>query len=163
MAGRKSMIKIVAVVWNVWKTRNEFVFRGTSPSSFSYDLKISQDYSYWTETSAPDESLIVAQNPDWYLFLLVGYGGRSESNHGSFLASSFSTGLTLVLSDSLPLVNVLNNALSPWPWDCATFIAHMVQTLSSYPWIAVEFTPRAHNSMTNRVASKNRKHSLPDD
>ncbi|CAN1127097.1 hypothetical protein LINPERHAP2_LOCUS3813 [Linum perenne] len=59
---------------------------------------------------------------------------------------------TVVFSDSLTLVDVLNKTTNPWPWDCSAYIAHMVQNLARCPWIKVGFTPRSHNTKADWVA-----------
>ncbi|CAN1139732.1 hypothetical protein LINPERHAP2_LOCUS11451, partial [Linum perenne] len=48
---------------------------------------------------------------------------------------------TVVFSDSLTLVDVLNKPTKPWPWNCSTYIAHMVQNLVRCPWMC---SPLAH-------------------
>ncbi|CAN1146276.1 hypothetical protein LINPERHAP2_LOCUS15159 [Linum perenne] len=70
---------------------------------------------------------------------------------------------TVVFSDSLTLVDVLNKPTKPWPWDCSAYIAHMVQNLARCPWIKVEFTPRSQNTKADWVAKETRNQSIPED
>ncbi|CAN1190088.1 hypothetical protein LINPERHAP2_LOCUS40271 [Linum perenne] len=67
---------------------------------------------------------------------------------------------TLVVTDCLSLVNVLKNNLLSWPWDCTAALSTMIHTISSCPWISVEFTPRALNSKADWVARKTRENML---
>ncbi|CAN1783384.1 hypothetical protein LINPERHAP1_LOCUS16274, partial [Linum perenne] len=71
--------------------------------------------------------------------------------------------LTVVFSDSLTLVDVLNKTTKPWPWDCSTYIAHMVHNLARCPWIKVEFTPRSQNTKSDWVAKETRNQSILED
>ncbi|CAN1161426.1 Uncharacterized mitochondrial protein AtMg00310 [Linum perenne] len=45
--GKDNIIKIAAVLWNIWKARNEVVFRGTTPSHYETNLRIASDMELW--------------------------------------------------------------------------------------------------------------------
>ncbi|CAN1168135.1 hypothetical protein LINPERHAP2_LOCUS27655 [Linum perenne] len=108
------------------------------------------------------------------------HGQVCDGRNGTFFCSSslvaeakaFLEGISLgssrqvttsVLTDSLTLINVLNNALYPRPWECSTYINSMLQILERCPWIDVGYTPRSINYKADWVAKETRKHSLPED
>ncbi|CAN1136229.1 hypothetical protein LINPERPRIM_LOCUS20965 [Linum perenne] len=66
------------------------------------------------------------------------------------------------MSDCLSIVNVLNNSLNHWPWECSAIISQITQKLSSCPWILVKFTPRIYNTNADWVARSARRNTLPE-
>ncbi|CAN1181362.1 hypothetical protein LINPERHAP2_LOCUS35339, partial [Linum perenne] len=70
---------------------------------------------------------------------------------------------TMVLSDCLTLVNVLNDSLTQRPWECAALLSQIFQKLSDCPWIMISFTPRKSNCKSDWVAKSARRNALPDD
>ncbi|CAN1176032.1 hypothetical protein LINPERHAP2_LOCUS32296 [Linum perenne] len=59
---------------------------------------------------------------------------------------------TVVESDCLNLVDALRRNKSTWPWQCSTWLQLMTNLLRCNPHVRVSFTPRAHNTLADRVA-----------
>ncbi|CAN1131053.1 hypothetical protein LINPERHAP2_LOCUS6175 [Linum perenne] len=53
---------------------------------------------------------------------------------------------TIILSDCLALIKIINDSLSPWPWECNALGTHIRQIMTRCPWISVDFTPRTSNA-----------------
>ncbi|CAN1255029.1 Putative ribonuclease H protein At1g65750 [Linum perenne] len=53
LAGRATVVKIAAVVWNIWKTRNNFIFKASKPSLYATGIMIENDYKGWSESLIP--------------------------------------------------------------------------------------------------------------
>ncbi|CAN1157596.1 Putative ribonuclease H protein At1g65750 [Linum perenne] len=70
---------------------------------------------------------------------------------------------TVIRSDCLSLINILNKHQVKWPWECSALIAVMVQSLATCPWVTVEFTPRSDNCLADWVAKSARLERLPVD
>ncbi|CAN1174006.1 hypothetical protein LINPERHAP2_LOCUS31024 [Linum perenne] len=71
-------------------------------------------------------------------------------------------GPSVIKSDCLNLVSALRDFRIAWPWECATWLFLMRQTLEENPRISVSFIPRRINRAADWVANSSRRESLPE-
>ncbi|CAN0922984.1 hypothetical protein LINGRAHAP2_LOCUS33338, partial [Linum grandiflorum] len=65
--------------------------------------------------------------------------------------------------DCKTLVDILNGAQDPWPWDCAARIADMISTLRMSNLLRVSFIPRLSNARADNVAKMAARGTLPQE
>ncbi|CAN1128636.1 Putative ribonuclease H protein At1g65750 [Linum perenne] len=218
MAGEQETRRMAAILWNIWKSRNEKVFRGTDPNLFATSLKVSNDVELWKQCNkraTPNQDYPQSSNVPHYhstpprqlprpppriadivihcdgsfdkdspkaaygVVVTNTLGQVCDGKSGTFLCSSPMVAeayaikeavnvaatrqvSTEIMSDCLSIVNVLNNSLIPWPWECSAIISQITQKLSSCPWISVKFTPRIYNTNADWVARSARRNTLPE-
>ncbi|CAN1767723.1 Putative ribonuclease H protein At1g65750 [Linum perenne] len=205
LAGIQEIRKLAAILWNIWKARNEKVFRETNPTLFSKSLKVSRDLEIWKDCTtnirhdhSPPPHLHPCPPPRIADLVIhcdgsfkkdspkAAYGVVMTNTHGQvcdgrsgtffcsspivaeakaineavFMASTRQVS-TLILSDSLSLVNILNDTHIQWPWECAALITQIGQRLSVCLWITISFTPRSLNTKADWVAKSARMNCLP--